>query len=349
MKPSIRLIIGILSALLLGAGLWQARADTVTLKDGSVIHGKNVHIARGKVTITTEFGGDLSIKQDLVAAFETDEPVFVKTQDNSTMNGKVARKDSGLVVSGATKSYPTNVENIKTSWSQGEDPDIVALRHRWALEFTADIAGKSGNSSGFAGAFGAVATWKGPSDALKIYGAANHAVANGQRSEDAYKGGIEYNEFFSDAWSWYSSTELMQDNVKDISLRSSTLAGIGINAIRSKREALQFRAGLSYRYETYDTVPATSNFSAAGGSFGIVHRLDIAPFGVMNNMINYVPSFQDTANYIFDHDSNLTMPFGGSKIWSLRIGVINEYTSKPVNSTKRLDTTYYVRFVYDVL
>ena len=154
MKPSIRLTVGVFIASLLGAGLWPARADTVTLKDGSVIRGKNVHVADGKVIITTGFAGDLSIKQDLVATFETDEPVFVKTKDNSTVNGKVERKDSGLVVSGASSSYPTNIESIKSSWSQGaEDPDVVALRHHWAMEFTTDIAGTSGNSTGFAGAF----------------------------------------------------------------------------------------------------------------------------------------------------------------------------------------------------
>jgi hypothetical protein len=350
MKSSIRFTVVIFIASLFGAGLWTARADTVTLKDGSVIHGKNVHIVDGKVIITTGFAGDLSIKQDLVAAFETDEPVFVKTKDNTTVNGKVAGKDSGLVVSGTNIIFPTTVESVKSSWNQGaEDPDIVVLRHHWALEFTTDIAGTSGNSTGFSGAIGAVATLKGPTDALKFYGSANHSTANHTTSQDTYKGGMEYNEFFSQAWSWYTSAELMQDNVQNINLRVSALAGIGINSIRSKREDLQFRAGLSYRYETYDTNPASPSFSSAGVGLGLVHRLDIATWAVMKNMIAYSGAFQDSGNYVFDHDSNLTMPFGGSKIWSLRIGVTNEFNSKPVHPNKRLDTTYYLRFVYDVL
>lgn len=325
------------------------RADTVTLKDGSVIHGKNLHVAGGIITISTEFAGDLSIKQDQVIAFETDQPVFVKTKNNSAVLGKVEQKDSGLVVSSPSGTYLTSVGDIKLSWCEGaEDPDLVALRRHWMIEFTTDIAGKSGNSTGFAGAVGAVATLKTPTDALKFYGSANHVVTNGATLEDAYKGGVEYNAFFSPVWSWYVSSELMQDNVKDISLRASALGGIGINALRSHKEDLQFRAGLSYRYETYNTVPASPNYSAAGISLGLVHRLDLAPWAVMNNMLSYVPSFKDTSNFIFDHDSNLTMPFGSSKVWSLRVGLTNEYTSKPVDSTKRLDSTYYLRFVYDV-
>lgn len=328
---------------------WPARADTITLKDGSVIRGKITGISGGTIAVSTGFAGDLSIKQDQVSSFETDEPVFVKTKDNSTVLGKVDRKDSDLIVSSSSGSYTTKVEGVKSSWRQGaEDPEVVALRRHWVLELSTDITGRSGNSTGFSEAIGAVATLKTPTDALKFYAAANHSVANHQTSEDAYNGGIEYNAFFSPVWSWFVSTELMQDNVKDIALRVSTLGGIGWNAVRSKKEDLQFRAGLSYRYETYNTVPTTPNYASAGLNVGLVHRVELAPWAVMHNALSYVPSFKDTSNFIVDHDSNLTLPFGGSKAWSMRIGVTNEYTSKPVANAKRLDNIYYLRWVYVV-
>jgi len=350
MNLHLRTLISLLLLAVLGVAPSLARADTVTLKDGSVIHGKINGIAGGTLSVTTAFAGDLSIKQDQVAGFTTDEPVFVKVKDNSTVLGKVEPKESALVVTSPNGTYTTSVESVKSTWRQGsDDPEVVALRRHWVAEVTTDIAGKSGNSTGFAGAIGAVATLKTPTDSLKLYAAANHSVANGQKSEDAYKGGIEYNAFFSPDWSWYVSTELMQDNVKDIALRVSTLGGIGWNAIRSAKEDLQFRAGLSYRYETYDTVPATPNFASAGLDLGLVHRIDIKPWMIMHNTLSFVPSFKDTSNYVIDHDSNVTMPFGGSKVWSLRLGVTNEYTSIPVDGAKRLDTIYYLRFVYDVL
>ncbi len=349
MKPSSlpRILIFLASVLL--ATVRPAVADTVTLKDGSIIHGKNLHVAGGIITITTSFAGDLSIKQDQVASFQTDEPVYVKTKDNSAVLGKVEPKDSSLVVANPNGSYVTTVDGVKSSWGAGaEDPELVALRRHWVFELTTDVGGKSGNATGFSEAIGAVATLQSPTDALKFYGAANHTTANGTTSEDAYKGGVEYNAFFSPVFSWYVSTELMQDNVRNIALRSSTLAGMGYNAIHSKTEDLQFRAGFSYRYETYDTVPATPNFSSAGIDLALVHRLDLAPWLVLHNSLGYVPSFQDTTNYVIDHDSNVTMPFAGGQGWSLRLGVTNEYVSKPVGAAKRLDTLYYLRFVYDV-
>jgi hypothetical protein len=350
MKPKFIPAVAALIIATLGIVALSARADTGTLKDGSVVHGKILKITDGTIALSTGFAGDLTIKQDQVASFETDEPVFVKTKDNSTVLGKVDQKESGLIVASASGSYATKVEGVKSSWRQGaEDPEVLALRRHWILELSTDIAGKSGNSTGFADAIGAVATLKTPTDALKFYAAANHSVANHQTSEDAYKGGIEYNAFFSPVWSWFVSTELMQDNVKDIALRVSTLGGIGWNAVRSKQEDLQFRAGLSYRYDTYNTVPPTPNYASAGLNLGLVHRVELAPWAVMHNALSYVPSFKDTSNFIFDHDSNLTMPFGGSKVWSMRLGLTNEYTSKPVGeAAKKLDTTYYLRFVYVV-
>lgn len=333
----------------LGIVALPGRADTVTLKDGSVIHGKILKIEGGTITLSTGFAGDLAIKQDQVTSFQTDEPVFVKTKDNSTVLGKVGEKDSQLAVVNTNGSYATRVDGIKSSWLQGaEDPELLALRRHWLVEFTTDISGKSGNSTGFSEAVGVVATLKGPGDSLKFYGAANHAVANHQTASDAYKGGAEYNAFFSPVWSWFVSSELMQDNVKDISLRSSTLAGIGWNTIRSKKEDLQFRAGLSYRHDSYNTVPATPDYASAGLNLGLVHRVDLGTWAVMHNLLSYVPAFKDTSNYIIDHDSNLTLPFGGSDFWSMRIGMTNEYTSKPVTDGKRLDTTYYLRAVYSL-
>lgn len=335
---------------ILGIAALPARADTVTLKDGSVVHGKILKIEGGVITLSTGFAGDLAIKQDQVAGFQTDEPVFVKTKDNSTVLGKVGEKDAELAVVNANGSYTTKVDGIKSSWLQGaEDPELLALRRHWVVEVSTDISGKSGNSTGFSEAIGAVATLKTPTDALKFYASANHSVANQQTSQDAYKGGVEYNSFFSPVLSWYVSSELMQDNVKDIALRVSTLGGLGWSPVRTKAEDLQLRLGLSYRYETYNTVPATPNYASAGLNFALVHRLDIPSVGVMNNSLGFVPSFKDTSNFVVDHDSNLTMPFGGSKLWSLRFGVSNEYTSKPVALAKKLDTTYYARLVLNIL
>jgi len=339
-----------LALALFGLLALSARADTVFLKDGSVIHGKIAKVTDGKLTVTTDFAGELAIKQDHVASFETDEPVYLKTKENSTVLGKVECQEGGVAVAGSGGNYRASIADIKSSWRKtGEDPELLALKRHWALEISTDISGKSGNSTGFAGAVGAVATLVTPTDSLKFYASGSRAEANKARSEDTYKGGAEYNAFFSKTWSWYVSSELMQDNVKDIALRVSTLGGLGYNAVHSAKEDLQFRVGLSYRYETYDTVPATANFSSAGCNFAVVHRLDISSWAVMKNSLSYVPSFKDTANYVIDHDSNFTLPFGGSKSWSMRFGVTNEYVSIPVSKAKRLDTTYYVRLVLNML
>lgn len=350
MKPQLAPIsAGLMLAFLSALAPHVLRADTVTLKDGSVIHGTIQGISGGTVTVATNFAGTLAIKQDQVVGLTTKEPVFVKTKSNSTILGRVAPEPSGLVVASAGGPYTTTVANIKAFWLRtGEDPELAALRRHWVAEVSTNIAGTSGNTTGFAGGLSASATLKSPTDSLKFYASANHTVANGQTSEDMYRGGVEYNAFFSPVWSWYVSTELMQDNVRDIALRVSTLGGLGWSAIRRPSQDLQFRAGLSYRYETYNSVPPTPNFASAGVNFGIVHRLDLKPWGVIHNTLSYVPSFRNFSNYVINQDSNLTMPFGGSKVWSTRIGISNEYNSIPVAHTKRLDTLYYLRFVYDV-
>lgn len=326
------------------------RADTVALKDGSIIRGRVTAIAKGVITVSTPFAGDLSIKQDHVLRLSTNDPMYVRTAGQETVLGRIEAKGPELVVHSRHGTYATTLAEVKASWRPGAIPPgaIEPPRRHWKVEVTTDLAGKSGNASGFSGALGAKATLKGPEDTLTFHASTRRATANGQTAENSYAGGVGYNAFFSKVWSWYASTELLQDNVRDIALRADALAGLGWNAIRSPHQSLQFRAGLSYRYETYNTVPPTPNFASAGLNLGLVHQLDIHRWMVMHNKLSIVPSFKDVNNLLIIQDSNVTLPLGGAQGWSLRVGLSDEYTSRPVGGARKLDTTYYLRFVYDL-
>ena len=89
-----------------------ARADTVTLKDGSVIHGKIQGITGGVITLSTGFAGDLSIKQDQVASLATDDAVFVKTTNNSAILGQVAPENGSLVFSSPSGRNTVTVAGV---------------------------------------------------------------------------------------------------------------------------------------------------------------------------------------------------------------------------------------------
>jgi hypothetical protein len=57
-----------------------------------------------------------------------------------------------------------------------------------------------------------------------------------------------------------------------------------------------------------------------------------------------LPSVNDFADYRFVHDSALEFPINAG-FWKLRVGLNNQYNSRPQPGREEMDTTYYTRLV----
>jgi small nuclear ribonucleoprotein (snRNP)-like protein len=132
-----------------------ASADVVETKNGARIVGKVTKIDGGKVFVTTDYAGDLTIKQSEVSGITTDAPVVVRLASGTTLQGTVTAESSALKITGADGQLSTQVEKVAATWSPGgEDPQVTAAKkalaereHHWSYEASMDVTGKSGNSS----------------------------------------------------------------------------------------------------------------------------------------------------------------------------------------------------------
>lgn len=92
---SVRVVV-VMLAIIVGPAL--AAADTVVLNNGARLIG-TVENADGKqLTLKTDYAGDLKIKWPQIRELSTDQPVFVVTPDNRTINGTVSTEGENLVV-----------------------------------------------------------------------------------------------------------------------------------------------------------------------------------------------------------------------------------------------------------
>jgi hypothetical protein len=327
-----------------------AFADVVETKNGARIVGKVTKIDGGNVYVTTDFAGDLTIKQAEVTGITTDAPVVVRLATGTTLQG-VVRSESGAVkITGADGELTTRVEKVAATWGiDGEDPQVTAAKkaladqqRHWAYEAAADVAGKSGNSSQLGTAASFRATLKAPENTLQFYTAYDRQVTNGKKSADQFKAGIDYQDNFSGQMSWYARDEGGFDRAKDINLFNTAAAGVGYDLLKEPKHHLTFRAGLSFRYEDYGN-PAHANLQSVGLDFGLNHEWEFATSKLVDRFA-YVPSFQDFANFHFTHESFYELPLA-NPAWKLRVGLTNDYNSKPGPGVERLDTSYFTRLV----
>lgn len=323
------------------------RADVVETLGGSVIHGTVLASDNGIIRIETDFAGTIEIKQDQIKSITTDDPIYVAVKDGDSVKGRITTDPSGVRVVSDTGTLQTQTGLISALWRDGDmspaDKAAEALRRKWGYELAFDLNGRSGNSERtFIGISGR-AVLEGVNDRLMFYGSYARSEEDDQTTQDEGKGGVDYSNFFSDRMSWYVRTELGYDHTKDLDLRSQTAAGVGYKFIKREEQTLEGRFGLSYRFENYGD-PLTEDFDSPGIDIGVLHTLN-SPWGRLTQSLSITPSFEDFSNYVIVHDSALELPVGTGKLWKVRVGLKNDYTSEPPPGFEELDWTYYTQLV----
>jgi hypothetical protein len=332
-----------LSVFVLIGALGIARGDVVETKNGARIVGKVTKIDGGSVSVETDYAGSLTIKQSEVTAITTDAPVAVRLASGTRIDGRVSSAAGSLQVAGADGTITTSVDKVAASWpAGGKDPAVVALQRDWAYEANVDINGKSGNKSQLGTSAGVRATLAGANDKLVFYSAYDRQVTDNQKSADQFKAGVDYSSNFSGSNSWYVRNEGGFDRIKDIQFYDVAAAGFGYDFVRKPKQTVTGRLGLSFRNENYKN-PFTTDVNAAGLDVGFSHSLQLTDSSIVNRL-TFVPSFNDFSNYRATHESFYEMPFVNPS-WKLRVGVSNDYNSKPGLGVDKLDTAYFTRLV----
>ena len=339
-------ILGV-SACLVATLLGSARlaADIVETRNGARIVGKITKVDAGSVFVTTNFAGDLTIKQSEVAAITTDGPLSVRLADGTRIKGRIGTQDGTLQVVGSEGTISTSVPRVAAMWEpDAKDPEIAALERHWSFEATVDVEGTSGNKDQLGTAAGFRAKLVTPQDTLQYYTGYNRQVTSGVKSADKFRAGVDYAANFSADSSWYVRDEGGFDRIMDVRFYDTAAAGAGYNILNSRTDLLTGRVGLAYRYEGYDS-PRTATVNSAAADFEIANDLKFKISELVTHLAA-LPAFSDLSNIIVTHDSYYQIPLA-SPAWKLRIGVSNDYNSKPTIGFKRLDTTYYTRLILD--
>ena len=323
-------------------------ADRVELADGSIIFGKLVSAEAGKFKVETAFAGTIEIAQDKVKSFSTDEAVNVQLAAGSTVLGKVAVTATGIAVVASDGQMSAATSKVSAVWRPGSDsPETRAAKEvaakaqrKWAYESSVAIAGRSGASEKFGAAFGFKATLASAQDKLIFALAAERAEDNGVTTADRQFGSVDYSSFYSPDNGWFVRSSLEKDKIKALDLRSSSAFGLSRRLRKTAQQDLEFRFGVNYLYDAYSN---NTSFASPGLDLAFLHSYGFTN-AKLTNTVSYTPAFKEFTNYRLHHESALELPIGAS-LWKLKLGVANDYLSKPPGATERLDTTYFTSLI----
>ena len=339
----------------------SAFADEVECKDGSVYVGTVESVSGGVITFATNTAGTVEIAQSEVVAIETENPLYVRTPDKSTVLGKIVpgEKDGRVTVKGGNLTADLEIAQVQMSWQEGElSPEEKLLASKWAYMLGASMLGKTGNTESLTAGVSAEAVRTTSDDTLKFYANYNYGKTKNttgdkdwSKSADDLHCGVDYEHNISLSTFWYAREDLGFDRVKNIRFLSTSAAGLGYKIIDEDNWHFSLRGGLSYRYETYKDYMHDGNWdnpedtSALGLDFGLHH--DYAwSWGKVVTDISYTPAFEDFfGDYVAVHESYLDFEVEGIENMNVRIGMKNEYRAE-TTAAEHLDTTYYAKVVF---
>ncbi|MDP4963389.1 MAG: DUF481 domain-containing protein, partial [Opitutales bacterium] len=109
------------------------------------------------------------------------------------------------------------------------------------------------------------------------------------------------------------------------------------------RGKLDARAGLGHRIEIFDDT-LEPNRTAPSGDFGLIFSRELG-WASWDTSLDFVPSFQVAGDYFIRHESSLNLLRNSGPL-SFRVGLANNFRSKPLPRQVKTDTSYFLRTTY---
>ncbi len=333
-------------------------ADVVSTSDGSRLVGRVEQMAGGKIVIVTEFAGRLEIDASKVTAITVDKPVNVQFESGDRLVGTIEHpsEQDGSVMHTALGDIPVSSEQITAIWPVGADsPEVAAVKEKaeraqaalepkWSVKLEAGGAFTEGNTDTMEGRGRLDLKRKTNDDLLEFFLAARFAEQNEKRTENEYRGGMRYEHLLTPRWFWFTRMELEFDEFENLDLRTTATTGVGYHWWKEPDRQLKSRVGVGYRHESFDTGITRDE---AVIDLGVDCRWALASWAELTSEATYSPAFQDLDDYRLDFDTALVFPLKHDA-WKLKLGMRNEYNSRPLGGIERLDNMYYANIVLEL-
>jgi hypothetical protein len=319
-------------------------ADTVTMKDGTFLKGRVERIASGVLEMRVPSLGDANVQRlqlTQVESFITDDDVIVSS-GGVVLRG-VANAAGGRVASkGGAETGP-----LDSSLELWRDPSLrpaeTAGNRQWVTQADVDVSGRNGVvvGSGFSAGFSAKGVTK--ANTLTAGVRVVRSDAGNQTSADDLHVTASYETNPTDIVFWYLRSDTGYDNARQIDFFSVNAAGWGFRLYSDALGKLDARLGLAHRYEVYDS-PTQPTLATPSADIGLIFSRELG-WAVWDTALSFVPSFQDAGDFYVRHETSLNVLRNAGPL-SLRVGVSNDFRSKPQPTQVKTDTAYFLRTTY---
>jgi len=325
-------------------------ADQVVLKNGDTITGAIVKKDGAKLTIKSEFLGEVSMPWTAVKSLKSDTDLTVVLPGGESVLGKINTSGDKLevVTSTATKSAP--LADVGAVRNAAEQHTFEHLQHPGFLELwtgTYDLglglARGNAHTETLTNAFNATRITRRDKITVtfnEIYATArvNTALPSGAEisttntTASAVRGSWTYNRDITPRFFISTLNGYEHDRFQDLTLRFVAGGGFGVNAIKTDNTNLSFTGGGDYEHESF-----TNNLSRNSGeaNFGDDFLHKFTSTTNVTQSFRFFPNLTFTGQYRVNFDVSIVTAVKKWLGW--HVTASDRFISNPVFGNQRND------------
>lgn len=305
-----------MALLLICAG--QLFADEILLENGDRLTGTVLKLEGGKLTLKTDYAGEIQVPVEKIKKLVTENPVEVHLGTGEVIKGKLKTVEEGkLEVEPSPDREATSIDWKKVA-------SINPPPQKWIGNIVLGASTQSGNTDRNAASVGAEVTRKTDQDRFGLRFLFNYADEKNEVTSRNTYGAAKYDYFFTPKFYGYLAIDLLNDKFKDYYLKTAVGPGVGYQIWDDPVKSLGVEAGFAYIWENH-YVAKDIDYPAA--RLGADFRWQIFKFVTFTDHLVVYPNLKSGGDYLLRNEAALISPLGSG--WALRLANIWDRDSNP--------------------
>ncbi len=314
-----------------------AHADQVVLKNGDTLTGSIIKKDGAKLTLKSEFLGEVTMPWTAVQSIRSDENLTVVLKGGESVSGKVTTTGDSLQV--GTRTAPlANVDALRNpaeqhTWERLQHPSLLEL---WTGFFDLGFALARGNArtDALTTTFNATRVTRKDKITVNFNQIYSTARVNNISSTvaSAVRGGWAYNRDLTPRFFVSTLNDYEHDAFQNLDLRFVLGGGLGLNAYKGEKAVLSILGGADYERENF-----TNGLNRNSGELNIGDDFVYKLSGTSNitQSFRFFPNLSFPGEYRVNFDASAVTAVKKWLGWHVTLS--DRFLSNPVFGRQRND------------
>lgn len=317
-------------------------ADQIHLKNDDRLTGTIIKLDGEKLTIKSEFAGEVQVQWAAIERIISDQPLHVTLKDGRVLVGTVTTAAGQIEVqtadAGKVAIARDTIQLVRSKEEQATYEAELARQRRaaWNGSIDAGLSATRGNADTLVISLGSQAARTTRRDKLSLYAASlfarNSTTGVSITTAEAIRGGARYDRNINARLFGFVLTDLERDKFQQLDLRSVFGGGLGFHARRTERLRLDLFSGGTFNREKFTTGLTRKSGEAL---FGEELSYQLSANTSLRQRAVLFPNLSEFGEYRFAFDltgvTRLTRQLG------VQVTISDRYQSNPLPGIKKND------------